>query len=174
MTLSFNKYQGTGNDFIIIDNRNSVLNPSDSVAIKTLCERRTGIGADGLILIEKAEGCDFRMIYFNSDGLLGSMCGNGGRCAADFAIRHGIAARKLSFMASDGLHHAESYDGKVRLSMSDVSEKKIIEGNYFINTGSPHYVIFAGDPDTADVINEGRRIRWSSLFLKRSYIRKNI
>lgn len=164
MTTAFNKYQGTGNDFVIIDNRTGIINPGNSSLIKRLCDRRFGIGADGLILIEKSVGFDFEMIYFNADGFRGTMCGNGGRCAAAFALKHGIAGTKQRFMASDGIHDAETENGIIRLSMSDVKNISMIAGNYFINTGSPHYVVFSGDIDNKDVFSEGRLIRWSDDF----------
>ncbi len=160
-TITFNKYQGTGNDFIIIDNRKAVFNPGDSVLVSRLCDRRIGIGADGLILIEEADGFDFRMTYFNSDGFEGSMCGNGGRCAAQFAIREGIAGKKLIFSAIDGTHKASAKDNIITLQMNDVKETGLINGNYFINTGSPHYIVFSGNVAGMDVYNEGRRLRWS-------------
>ena len=164
MTITFNKYQGAGNDFIIIDNRKAVLNPDDSKLINRLCDRRFGIGADGLILISGFSGADFEMKYFNSDGKIGSMCGNGGRCAAHFALKHGIACEKQIFRAFDGLHKAEVDGSTVALQMADINEYEIIEDNYFINTGSPHYVLFTNDIDKIDVNTEGRKLRWSPLF----------
>lgn len=163
-TTAFNKYHGAGNDFIIIDNRNSQINPSDTKLINKLCDRRFGIGADGLILISNHKELDFEMKYFNSDGKIGSMCGNGGRCTAHFAFRSGIAGTNQKFMAFDGIHKAFIEKEIVRLQMSDVAESKLIEGNYFINTGSPHYVIFAENIDGIDVPAEGKKIRNSSLF----------
>ena len=162
--IGFNKYQGAGNDFIIIDNRNSIFNPDNAVLIKQLCDRRFGIGADGLILINRKPEFDFEMVYFNADGYIGSMCGNGGRCAADFAVKSGIAGNKLRFVAADGIHDAVSEDELIRLKMNDVNEIRSVAGNYFLNTGSPHYVVFAGDLNNFDVLNEGRKIRWSEDF----------
>jgi diaminopimelate epimerase len=164
MTLAFNKYQGAGNDFIIIDNRNDVFNPQNENFIKNLCDRKFGIGADGLILINKIPEYDFKMIYFNSDGFEGTMCGNGGRCAADFAIRSGIAGKKLRFIATDGIHDAISEEEVIRLKMNDVNETRSVAGNYFINTGSPHYVKFTDGLNNLDVYNEGKKIRWSKDF----------
>jgi len=164
MRITFNKYQGAGNDFIIIDNRNGILDPSDSNLINRLCGRRFGIGADGLILISDHAGADFEMKYFNADGNTGSMCGNGGRCAAHFAIKTGIAGNKQRFMAFDGIHQAEVSDTVVRLRMADVEEYTIIDGNYFINTGSPHYMIFTTEIDLLDVNAEGNRFRWAPQF----------
>jgi diaminopimelate epimerase len=164
MTKVFNKYQGAGNDFVIIDNRNGVFNPNDSTLINKLCDRRFGIGADGLILISGSQQYDFEMKYFNSDGFEGSMCGNGGRCSADFAIRAGIAGKKMVFKAVDGVHHAVAEEGIIRLQMNDVKETQLINGNYFINTGSPHYVIFNKAVKDIDVNTEGKKLRWADEF----------
>jgi diaminopimelate epimerase len=164
MNIAFNKYQGAGNDFIIIDNRNCVFNPKNSDLINRLCDRRFGIGADGLILINKASGYDFEMDYFNSDGFEGTMCGNGGRCASDFAMKSGIAGKKLSFKAIDGIHEAFSKESLISLKMNDVDETRYISNNYFINTGSPHYVIITKELNTFDVYGEGKKIRWSKDF----------
>jgi diaminopimelate epimerase len=164
MQIPFNKYQGTGNDFIIIDNRKGIINPSDTKLINKLCDRRFGIGADGLILISSNDKYDFEMKYFNSDGKIGSMCGNGGRCTADFAFRSGIAGKNQKFLAFDGLHEAEIRNDKVRLQMSDVKVISKVNGNYFINTGSPHYVLFVKSAGETDVFNEGKRLRWSDDF----------
>jgi diaminopimelate epimerase len=164
MQIPFNKYQGTGNDFIIIDNREGIFNPSDTIIINKLCNRRFGIGADGLILISLHNQYDFEMKYFNSDGKEGSMCGNGGRCTAAFAFRTGIAGKKQKFFAFDGPHEAEIGNGTVRLQMSDVTGITKVKGNYFINTGSPHYVCFVKNVSELDVFNEGKKIRWSDDF----------
>ncbi len=154
MNIAFNKYHGAGNDFIIIDNRKTLFNPDDQILINRLCDRRFGIGADGLILICGHDKADFEMKYFNSDGKLGSMCGNGGRCTAHFARKWDIAGNSQKFMAFDGLHKAEVSDDTVHLQMADVNEYKIIDGSYYINTGSPHYVVFTSDIDQMDVNEE--------------------
>lgn len=164
MTIVFNKYQGAGNDFIIIDNRKGRFNPSDSGLIKKLCDRRFGIGADGLILIKESSGYNFEMQYFNSDGFEGSMCGNGGRCSADFALKNGITCNNMIFKAIDGTHKAISEKGIIRLQMNDVKDTVTIRDNYFINTGSPHYMIFKQNIDNVDVYAEGKKIRLSDDF----------
>lgn len=164
MITAFNKYQGAGNDFIMIDNRGNSFNPEDSELIKNLCDRKFGIGADGLILINDISGFDFEMAYFNSDGFRGTMCGNGGRCAADFANKLGIGGNKLIFKASDGIHEAIQEGGWIRLKMNNVNNIRKIKDNYFINTGSPHYVIFTKNLSSLDVFNEGKRHRWSDDF----------
>jgi diaminopimelate epimerase len=164
MQIPFNKYQGTGNDFIIINNQKGIINPSDSDLINRLCDRRFGIGADGLILISSDNKYDFEMKYFNSDGKIGSMCGNGGRCTAEFAFRSGIAGKNQKFMAFDGPHEAEINNEIVRLQMSDVKIISKVNRNYFINTGSPHYIVFVKNVKETDVFNEGKRLRWSEDF----------
>ena len=164
MIIGFNKYQGAGNDFIIIDNRKNVFDPDNSGLVAKLCDRKFGIGADGLILISDSEQYDFEMKYFNSDGFEGSMCGNGGRCADAYSISKGIAGRNLIFRAVDGRHKAVFKDGIIRLQMNDVKEPVIIKGNYFINTGSPHCVIFHKDINKIDVDKEGKTVRWSDDF----------
>ena len=161
MIIVFNKYQGTGNDFIIIDNRNQVINPDDSSLINKLCDRRFGIGADGLILISISDKYDFEMRYYNSDGFESTMCGNGGRCSSAFAIKEKIAGDNLTFKAIDGVHKAVSENGIIRLQMNDVNDPQIINGNYFINTGSPHCVKFQKDINKIDVNTEGKIIRLS-------------
>jgi diaminopimelate epimerase len=164
MKITFNKYQGAGNDFIIIDNRKELINPDNMVLINKLCDRRFGIGADGLILVSAHDKGDFEMKYFNSDGKIGSMCGNGGRCTAHFARKWQIAGINQKFMAYDGLHEAEVGEDTVRLQMGNVNDYKIINGNYFIDTGSPHYVVFTKDIDKIDVNEEGKKIRWAPEF----------
>jgi diaminopimelate epimerase len=162
--IAFNKYQGAGNDFIIIDNRDNKFNPDDSKLINRLCDRRFGIGADGLMLVNKHNTCDYEMKYFNSDGFPGSMCGNGGRCIAHFTFKHGIAGADQSFMAFDGIHKASVNGETVRLQMGDIAGHSLLENNYFINTGSPHYMVFTDDADKVDVATEGKKLRWSPLF----------
>jgi diaminopimelate epimerase len=161
MTIVFNKYEGTGNDFIIIDNRKNIINPDDFNLIRKLCDRRFGIGADGLILISENLQYDFEMKYFNSDGYESSMCGNGGRCSAAYAIKTGITGKKVAFLAIDGAHKAISEGNIIRLQMNDVKEPRLIKGNYFMNTGSPHCVVFQKDIKKLDVNEEGKKIRWS-------------
>ena len=160
MDTLFNKYQGTGNDFIIIDNR-ELLFISDPEIISRMCNRRFGIGADGLILIEPHTDADFRMRYFNADGYEGSMCGNGGRCAAHFAFSHNIAGNVMQFIAYDGVHWATIDGDIVHLTMSDVMHFRVTDDNCFLDTGSPHHVSFVSETDKIDVVAEGRRIRYS-------------
>ena len=119
MTYTFYKYQGTGNDFILFDNRQNLINKNDTKLVKFLCDRRFGIGADGLILLEDHDSLDYKMVYFNSDGNESSMCGNGGRCLAAFAKYLGVIENETSFEAIDGKHHASIEGDLVKLQMQD-------------------------------------------------------
>jgi diaminopimelate epimerase len=159
MIIPFNKYHGTGNDFIIIDNRNSIFNPSAAATVKALCTRRFGIGADGLILISAHPEYDYEMKYFNSDGKESSMCGNGGRCAAAFSFKYGLAGKEQRFLTYDGIHEAVISEGIIRLKMNDVNEIKTPGTDYFINTGSPHFVRFVRNVKNFKVSEEGKKIR---------------
>ncbi|TAH14646.1 MAG: diaminopimelate epimerase [Runella slithyformis] len=158
---TFFKYQGTGNDFIMIDDR-AALFPVNQQLIEGLCHRRFGIGADGLILLQNAEGYDFKMVYFNADGREGSMCGNGGRCTVRFAQDLGIFESSTTFLAVDGEHKAVACEGEIFLKMSDVSDIERHENYDFMNTGSPHHVAFVEDLEHTDVVNEGCQIRYST------------
>lgn len=163
-TLVFYKYQGTGNDFIMIDNRNSVFDKNDHALIGRLCHRKFGIGADGLILIESDAGYDFEMIYFNPDGSK-SFCGNGSRCAVAFAYFLNIIEKKCHFLAIDGPHTGELLsDGRVSVSLKNISEIESDEHHFFINTGSPHYVRYVDRLDHYPVIEEARKIRYNDRF----------
>lgn len=159
MKISFYKYQGTGNDFILIDNRNKNISLSTG-QINYLCDRRFGIGADGLMLLETEEGVDFKMVYYNADGHESTMCGNGGRCIAAFAKRLGIVYGHANFTAIDGKHEAKiESDDYVRLQMIDVNNIENRDNHSLLNTGSPHYVKWTDDIKNTDVFGEGRSIR---------------
>lgn len=163
--LTFCKYQGTGNDFILVDNRNRTFDVNNNSLVKFLCDRRFGIGADGLMLLQSAPGYDFEMIYFNSDGFEGTMCGNGGRCIVAFANHLGLIGERTRFIAVDGPHDAEIHgEDTVRLKMLDVNQVAQDTRNYFLNTGSPHYVIFVDDINAIDLEAEGKRVRYSEKF----------
>ena len=163
--MHFYKYQGAGNDFIIIDNRMNLFDSDNNERIEKLCDRRFGIGADGLMLLQNHEQSDFRMIYFNSDGFEGSLCGNGGRCIIAFANQLGIIGKHSRFVAADGIHEAEIVNpGYVRLKMADIDQIESGDGYYFINTGSPHYVTFVKNLENLDVFKTGRKIRLSNAF----------
>ena len=162
--MHFYKYQGTGNDFILLDNRTTKI-VLDQPTIDRLCDRKFGIGADGLMLLENAEGYDFKMVYYNSDGNESTMCGNGGRCMTAFAKQLGVINSAASFLATDGPHTATVHvDETVRLEMNNVSDIKLFEGYAVLNTGSPHYVIWSNDVAGTDVFNEGKRIRNSDTY----------
>ena len=168
MTIPFSKYQGTGNDFVMIDNRvTKYLDRKDTAVIQKVCNRKFGVGADGLILLQNIEGYDFKMVYFNSDGNESSMCGNGGRCITAFAKQLGIIENYCSFMAIDGAHEASISDkGWVELKMQDVRDIEIGDGFFVLNTGSPHYVIFVEDLHDIHVVENGQAIRYSDRFKK--------
>ncbi|HET8810715.1 MAG TPA: diaminopimelate epimerase [Flavobacteriaceae bacterium] len=157
----FYKYQGAGNDFVLIDDRTMNFK-KDAKLVRGLCDRKFGIGADGLILLQNPikEGEDFKMVYFNADGNEASMCGNGARCISAFAKHLGVVAEKAVFSASDGSHQAVFDQGLVRVQMQNVSEiTKTGDDAYFLDTGSPHYVLFTSNIDEIEVKTEGRKIR---------------
>lgn len=159
MTLHFYKYQGTGNDFIIIDNRTNNFNRADNSLVAKLCNRRFGIGADGLMLLQEKAGYDFEMVYYNSDGNESSMCGNGGRCIVEFARSLELVKETAHFVAIDGDHEAKVKPGFISLKMKDVGEIEMNPDFSFLDTGSPHYVTFIDGVDTYNVSEEGRKIR---------------
>ena len=167
MKIKFYKYQGSGNDFIIIDNREKAGDKLTTKQINKICDRHFGIGADGLMLLNEKEGFDFEMIYFNADGNLGSMCGNGGRCIVQFASNMGIKKNEYIFSAIDGAHKAKvDLDRQVSLQMKDVQGVEFSLDHYVLNTGSPHYVKFVTGIEDLDVVSEGRKIRNSKQFAK--------
>ena len=158
MDKNFYKYQGTGNDFIIFDNRTLFFPKRNNELISTLCNRHFGIGADGLILLENDKNSDFKMVYFNADGNESTMCGNGGRCIVAFAQKLHLFDKKTSFLAIDGLHHATIDASSVSLQMIDVSEVRISEHSIFVNTGSPHHIEIVDDLEHFPVIDKAREI----------------
>jgi diaminopimelate epimerase len=165
MRYTFYKYQGTGNDFILLDDRLGMVGELSRETIARWCHRRFGIGADGLMLLGSRDGYDFTMAYFNADGAPGSMCGNGARCIVRFAADLGLEAERFHFLAPDGDHEAELMaDGGVRLWMSDVSGIKTIGNDWVLDTGSPHYVRMVQDVNLLDVETSGRAIRHSEPF----------
>lgn len=166
MQLIFYKYQGTGNDFIILDNRAKNIDLTEE-EIKFLCNRNFGIGADGLMLLQLQEGYHFEMVYFNADGKQGTMCGNGGRCLVQFAKHIGIQADEYKFIAIDGEHLAQFGDnGWVNLKMKEVNGVTNNFGDFVLNTGSPHFVRPVSNVITIDVFNEGKAIRNSKDFIE--------
>lgn len=159
MNLTFHKYQGTGNDFVIIDNRSKTFPKKNTETIKKLCNRYFGIGADGLILLENDATSDFKMVYYNADGNESTMCGNGGRCIVAFAHKLNIFKTKTTFVAIDGLHHATITNAIVSLQMIDVTTIKTENEYIFADTGSPHHVQLVEDIGEFDVFNMGKKIR---------------
>ena len=168
MNIQFSKYQGTQNDFVIIDNRSGDIKLSTD-QIQFLCDRRKGVGADGLMLLGNANGYDFSMTYYNADGKEGTMCGNGGRCLTQYAFDKGIKKDMYSFIAIDGPHESKiDQNGWVHLKMSDVKAvEKNIEGEvtfFVLDTGSPHYVEMVDNVNSVDVVALGQMIRYNERF----------
>jgi len=166
MIIEFYKYQGTGNDFIIIDDREKEFDLTDNDLIAALCERRMGIGADGLILLREHDTLDFEMIYFNADGKESSMCGNGGRCIIAFAQMLEMIGNETTFMAIDGEHKGRLMDDGIYLQMQDVKKIEGVGDGLVLNTGSPHYIEMVDELDYIDVNKQGRKIRNSAAFKK--------
>ncbi len=166
MILTFYKYQGTGNDFVIIDNRKGEMQLSPE-QVNRLCDRRFGIGGDGLMLLQELPGYDFEMVYYNADGHPASMCGNGGRCLTRFAHDMGIHKDKYHFLAVDGEHDATIGEhGWINLKMKDVKGIEDHHGDAVLDTGSPHYIKSVQDVMALDVYKEGREIRYSRTYEK--------
>lgn len=163
--MTFYKYQGTGNDFIIVDNRLQIISKNNTESIARLCNRRFGIGADGFILLENDNNADFKMVYYNADGNESSMCGNGGRCIVAFAKFLGIIDNETEFIAIDGLHKAK-IDGKMLyLQMQDVSDITIFDNHIFLDTGSPHHVELVSELSKLDVKTRGSMIRYGEAYV---------
>ena len=156
--LTFYKYHGTGNDFVMIDNRDGTIKLT-STQVKYLCTRRFGVGADGLILLENEKGYDFKMVYYNSDGNPSTMCGNGGRCLVKFAQDLGVIKDNAHFMAVDGAHKANIKNGLIHLKMLDAKKGIYKDEGSFIDTGSPHHVVKVASAKATNVFTEGRRLR---------------
>ena len=167
MKIEFYKYQGTGNDFVILENRDNKYDSLTPEQVKLICNRRFGVGADGLMLLSKDEEVDFKMIYFNADGKESTMCGNGGRCLVKFAKNQGMHKLTYHFLAIDGTHEADiDMQDTVRLKMQDVHKVAYHSGHAILNTGSPHFVKFASNVANIDVFETGREIRYSKQFEK--------
>jgi diaminopimelate epimerase len=168
MQIPFQKYQGTGNDFILIDARSKDYSTQlNTATIAHLCHRRFGIGADGLLLLKSHPTYDFEMVYYNADGREGSMCGNGGRCIVAYAHALGVVGRQTQFLATDGLHRATiQADGWVELEMQAVPAIEVGAKAYFLDTGSPHYVTFVSSLEGINIVEEGRKVRYSDRFAR--------
>lgn len=167
MQITFYKYQGTGNDFVMIDNRLGIFPKDNTKLIAHLCDRRFGIGGDGLILLENDPETDFKMVYFNSDGNQSTMCGNGGRCLVAFAKKLQVIQNETTFNAVDGLHHASVDQNEiVSLQMIDVNSINTTANYSFLNTGSPHHVQIVEDLENYNVKDNGAAIRYGDLYGK--------
>lgn len=162
MQIEFFKYQGTGNDFVMIDNRHQFFDKKNAKLIALLCDRRFGIGADGLILLENHNALDFKMVYFNADGNESTMCGNGGRCITAFAKHLGIINNKATFEAIDGMHLTEIKNDIVKLKMQDVKGIQQFETHLFLDTGSPHHVEIHNDIEAIEIKEKGSKIRYGA------------
>jgi len=168
MEIKFYKYQGTGNDFVILDNRKGEYSKLSREQIKRLCDRHFGVGADGLMLLNEKKGYDFEMIYFNADGRPGSMCGNGGRCMVKLTYYLGLQKSNYNFLAVDGAHEARlDDDGIVALKMQNVDSIELYHTDFILDTGSSHYVKKVPDVMHLDVVKRGREIRYSKEFEKK-------
>ncbi|RPD51509.1 diaminopimelate epimerase [Paracnuella aquatica] len=166
MQINFYKYQGTGNDFVILDNRNGEYSSLSKKQVQAICQRRFGVGADGLMMLNAHAEYDFEMKYYNADGGESTMCGNGGRCLVKFAYDRGIIKTVYRFLAVDGPHEASvDLDGSVSLKMVDVSGMQQQSGSFVLNTGSPHFVQFSSNVMAEDVAKRGREIRNSPPFV---------
>ena len=162
--MKFYKYQATGNDFIIIDNRDLNFDLNNTALVAQMCDRRFGIGADGLMLLQNHNDFDFEMVYYNSDGNQSTMCGNGGRSLAQFAYDIGVISEKASFIAVDGPHEVEILSDNVNLKMIDTGIPERVGDDYFINTGSPHHVTFVSDVKEYPIVEKGAAIRNGSIY----------
>lgn len=166
MKIKFHKYQGAGNDFVIVDNRKNEINHRNPALIAKICDRRFGVGGDGMMFLQEKEGYDFEMVYYNSDGQPSSMCGNGGRCIVAFAKHLKVIGCETDFLAVDGPHYAKiSEKGDwVSLQMIDVNAINTDRESYVLNTGSPHYVKFVKALKDVNMYEEGRAIRYNDIY----------
>lgn len=164
MKIDFVKYQGTGNDFVMLDNLNGQYDTLSLDAIRWLCDRKMGVGADGLIKISAHIHYDFHLEYYNSDGSQ-SFCGNGARCSVAFAKSLGIINDSTTFLAIDGVHQAKvTIEGRVHLEMLPVASFERMSETYIMDTGSPHYVQFVAPQEAPDIVVFGKEIRYSEPF----------
>ena len=164
MKINFSKYEGAGNDFVLLNGK--TIQTLESSIIKKICNRHFGIGADGLIVIKENTNADFEMVYYNADGNLGSMCGNGSRCAAVFSLEQQIIkSNRTKFKASDGIHSAEIFSGgEVKISMTDVNSWRFSDNDFITNTGSPHYVKYVSGLEKMNIVEEAKKIRYNNEF----------
>jgi diaminopimelate epimerase len=161
--VSFEKYQGTGNDFVMLDNRNGHFDELTIETIQYLCNRKFGIGADGLIWVKHHPTLDFEMRYFNADGSR-SFCGNGARCAVKFAQSLNMFSTECRFLAIDGEHYAFESNNQIHLQMADVDNINQLNDAWILDTGSPHYVEFCNTLGAKNIVEYGKEIRYSPQF----------
>ncbi len=166
MEITFYKYQGTGNDFVLLDNRDLSFPRENTKLVHFLCDRRFGIGADGLMLLNPSDKYDFTMVYYNSDGTESTMCGNGGRCLVAFAHKLGIFNSETTFDAVDGLHYASYKNGITNLQMIDINGVDVHKNHCFLNTGSPHHVQLVENIGNYDVKSNGAQIRYGAPYFE--------
>ncbi len=166
MQIHFSKYHGTGNDFVLLDNRKNEYSNLTHIQIAKICARHFGIGADGLMLLNNSTEANFGMTYYNSDGNQSSMCGNGGRCITAFAKHLGIIEDAATFMAIDGLHHSTISGNYIELHMQNTVGIAEVENGFILNTGSPHLVQFVDNAKAVDVRNAGAAIRYNEVYNK--------
>jgi diaminopimelate epimerase len=164
MQFKFYKYQGAGNDFVLFDNRNKQFPINNIELYNKLCDRRFGIGADGIMLLENIDNFDFKMLYYNADGNESTMCGNGGRCLVRFAEDLKMIQSECHFLAVDGPHYAKISENEIELGMIDVNGWNVDADDITLNTGSPHYIKWVNDVHGIDVFKEGRNIRYNSTY----------
>lgn len=161
MRIQFHKYQGTGNDFVMIDDRAQTFPENNKTLIAFLCDRRLGVGADGVILIQNHPHLDFRMVYFNPDGSR-SLCGNGSRCAVAFARSLGVIGDQTTFETTDGVHEAFCEGDQIHFQLHNVAKIERFGDDFFINTGSPHHVEVVENLEQTNVFEKGKTIRYLS------------
>ena len=164
MQIDFYKYEGTGNDFVIIDNRDLTFQKNDKTLIQSICDRKKGVGADGLILLENHDELDFSMIYFNADGSELGFCGNGSRCITHLANNLNIINDNAKFNAIDGIHESKITNGRISVKMNDVLKSEIYKYNdkystTFVDTGSPHLIRIYENIDSIDIVKEARELK---------------
>ncbi|MDG1253266.1 MAG: diaminopimelate epimerase [Schleiferiaceae bacterium] len=161
MAQHFEKYHGTGNDFILLRGEGP-RQIWESARVARACSRHTGIGADGLMILWAVDGADFHLDYYNADGGLGSLCGNGSRCAVDFAFRHGLFVGEIChFFASDGLHQAERHSAdQIKVHFSNASHLHAQHQGFYVHTGSPHHLCFVENVDAIDLAVDGPSLRY--------------
>lgn len=161
--IEFFKYEGTGNDFIVIDNRDQIFPTANLDLVRKMCDRKFGIGSDGLLLLQDHDNEDVEYLFYNPDGS-SSFCGNGSRCATHFARELGIGGDSVKFIGFDGAHEGQFVDNQIKISMADAREVEVNDGYEYVYTGSPHVIVYVNDVEAIDIIPEAHKIRYSDAF----------